>query len=275
VNTKKEVKFWNRGRNLERSKDGRKYCYAPNLDCYLLRTPWKQFAPEHFYGEITVSLLWHLKSPEYIQQLSPESTKLFLILRDPVSIVVAWIRKRGTPLGDYKFIIEKEITSWQNCMNSVKNEVKCAYMIRIQDETSYIVSATYYLFLQNWLSYLPLSRFIFVPASKLRCSTEEVMLRVFDSIGVSPDYDLSKLNSEINVNTNPLGKFSEGYGNVASTMGNSMGAKFTRKKKGRLCVPYDNLQHINAGLKARLDDFFMSYTARLGVLLGIPVEELY
>ncbi|CAL6334406.1 unnamed protein product [Bathycoccus prasinos] len=213
VNTKKEVKFWNRGRNLERSKDGRKYCYAPNLDCYLLRTPTKKFAEKNFYGEITVTLLWHLKSPEYIQQLSPENTKLIFILRDPVSI--------------------------------------------------------------NWLSYIPLSRFIFVPASKLRCNTEEVMRGVFESIGVSQEFDRSKINYEINVNTNRIGKTSKGYGNIEKTTSDSMGAGFHRASKSSVCVPQKNLKHINEKLRARLEDFFEGYTVRLGNLLGIPVDELY
>jgi len=275
VNTKKEVKFWNRGRNLERSKDGRKYCYAPNLDCYLLRTPTKKFAEKNFYGEITVTLLWHLKSPEYIQQLSPENTKLIFILRDPVSIVIAWMRKNGIQLEDYEFVIEREISSWLNCINSVKNEVKCAYMIRIQDKTSYIVSASYFLFLQNWLSYIPLSRFIFVPASKLRCNTEEVMRGVFESIGVSQEFDRSKINYEINVNTNRIGKTSKGYGNIEKTTSDSMGAGFHRASKSSVCVPQKNLKHINEKLRARLEDFFEGYTVRLGNLLGIPVDELY
>jgi len=89
VNTKKEVKFWNRGRNLKRSADGKKYCYAPNLSCYLLRTSLSQFKKVHFYGEITVTLLWHLKAPVFMQQLAPSETKILLVLRDPVERYIA------------------------------------------------------------------------------------------------------------------------------------------------------------------------------------------
>ena len=248
VNTKKEVKFWNRGRNLERSKNGRKYCYAPDLSCYLLRTPSKMFRRESFYGEITVSLLWHLKSPQYIQQLSPEHTKLILVLRDPVSLVIAWLRKRGTPLEEFESIVEREIISWQNCLQEIENEIQCAYLLKMREETSFIVSALYFLFLQNWLSFLPLSRFIFVSASKLRCDTENTILSVFKTLNVSLNFDSEVLQHEVNVNMNEVGRFSRGYGGDERERHpsvNQMGIQMTNVKKSAFCKPNRNLEHLN------------------------------
>ncbi|CAL6334355.1 unnamed protein product [Bathycoccus prasinos] len=101
-----------------------------------------------------------------------------------------------------------------------------------------------------------------------KCNTEEVMRGVFESIGVSQEFDRSKINYEINVNTNRIGKTSKGYGNIEKTTSDSMGAGFHRASKSSVCVPQKNLKHINEKLRARLEDFFEGYTFRL--LANIP-----
>ena len=83
---------------------------------------------------------------------------------------------------------------------------------------------------------------------------------------------------EVNVNMNEVDKFSKGYGGSKSGLcssNNQMGARMTEMKKSVFCKPDKNLEHISSELRARLQDFFSSYSTRLSGLLGIPVEELY
>ena len=47
-----------------------------------------------------------------------------------MSVVIARLRKNGIQLKDYEFVIEREILSWLNCINSVKNMI-IAYVISV------------------------------------------------------------------------------------------------------------------------------------------------
>jgi len=277
VNTKKEVKFWNRGRNLKRSADGRKYCYAPNLSCYLLRTTISLFKRKHFYGENTVTLLWHLKAPIFLQQLAPPDTKYMLVLRDPVDRYIAVIRKAGFSRQQAGDIARQGISDWLVCCKSF-SAVYCAYNLMMQlGSTSYLVSSLYFLFLQNWLSYLPRSRFIFVSASKLRCEAHTLMPSIFKQLGVHGDFDTNILDLNININNNPLDQDSRGYGKTSAALQNitSLGMSTSTSRKSGKCTAHSNKLWLDDSLLRTLEEFYRPFSLDLARLLHRDISDLW
>jgi len=264
TNTKKEVKFWNRGRGLERTVEGRKYCYFPHFSCYLLRTDREHFSRRHFWGEITVSLLWHLKSPEYVQQYAPADVKIIMVLRDPTSRYVAVLRKSGLSRDDATKRFHREKTEWNNCLRK-HTPVLCAYKMAFNNS---LVSSMYVWFLYNWLSYLPLEHFIFVAASALRCNRVRVMREIFDALEVHGPFDTSLLSSEININLNRIDS-------NTTTKGYGGSSRRTTKKNTTTCEPYSNTRWFNTSIRKDIASAFNPSVKLLGILLGKEVDELF
>ena len=276
VNTKKELKFWNRGRNLQRSADGRKYCYAPNLSCYLLRTSTSHFKERHFYGEITVSLLHHWKAPVFMQQLAPSETKILIVLRDPVERYIAIMRKAGISRERARDIAHQGISEWHICVKSF-SDVYCAYTFMSQrGSTSYLVSSLYFLFLHNWLSHLPMSRFIFVSASRLRCEAHILMPSLFKQLGVQGAFDTKILDLNINVNNNPLEQDSRGYGGHSAVLKKStrLGMSASSSAKSGNCTSHSNRFWLDDTVVQTLEDFYRPFSLKLARMLNSG-ESLY